>query len=95
MFVAPLSVSVHGQGGEGGGAGREGGGGRGGGGGREGSGGSWSRELESPLSRQPDDQQYTRQHSSSSHTLSEHQWPSSESAAVLEAGHWLVPLESP
>ena len=72
LFLAPLSVSVQGEGGEGGEGGRKGGVGKRGGGGREGRGGGWSREPDSPLSRQPDAQQDTRQHSSSSHTPSEH-----------------------
>ena len=94
MFLAPSSVLEHGAGGRGGragGAGREGGAcGRGGAGG--GSGGGGGKEL---LSRQPDAQQYTWQHSSSSHTLSEQRCGSSKLAAVLEAGHWRLPLSSP
>ena len=91
MFLAPSSVLEHGagaRGGKAGGAGREGGAcGRGGAGG-----GSGGKEL---LSRQPEAQQYTWQHSSSSHTLSEHRCGSSKLAAVLEAGHWRLPLSSP
>ena len=86
LFLAPSSVLEHGagrRGGRAGGAGREGGAcGRGGAGGGSGAGGG--KEL---LSRQPDAQQYTWQHSSSSHTLSEHRCGSSKLAAVLEAGH--------
>ena len=37
----------------------------------------------------------TWQHSSSSHTPSEHTWSSSESFACCPTGHWLVPLASP
>ena len=88
MFLAPSSVLEHGAGGRGGRAG--GACGRGGAGGGSGAGGG--KEL---LSRQPEAQQYTWQHSSSSHTLSEHRCGSSKLAAVLEAGHWRLPLSSP